>query len=65
MTMDQAERLFGSPGPVMVSGFLYPQWQLDDGNVLALWFSLDKARLERAEVKTPKGEVLQIILPLR
>jgi hypothetical protein len=65
LTMDGAERLFGSPGSVMVSGFFYPQWSLDNSNVLQLWFSLDKARLEKAVLKNQKGDVLEVVLALR
>jgi hypothetical protein len=65
LTLDEAKRRFGSPGPVIVSGFFYPQWTLDDSNVLQLWFSLDKARLEKAVVKNPKGDVLEVVLALR
>ena len=65
LTMDEAKQRFGSPGPVAVSGFLYPNWSLDDGNILELWFSLDKAKLEKAVVKTRKGEEVEVILPLR
>ena len=62
--MDEAERRFGSPGPVMVSGLFYPQWSLDDSNILHTAFSLDKKRLMRAYVTSPKGEEIERVFDL-
>jgi hypothetical protein len=63
--MDEAKQRFGSPGPVFVSGFYYPRWALDDGNAVELWFSIDKARLEKAVVVNPSGKEIQVVLALR
>ena len=64
LTMDEAERQFGWPGPVVVSGFFYRQWMLDDSNILLADFSLDTKRLQRAFVKSPKGEIVERVLEL-
>ena len=64
--MDEAERLFGPSGsPILVSGYFYQQWLVDDSNILSTAFSLDTKRLQRAFVKSPNGEVIEHVLDIR
>jgi len=66
LRMDEAERLFGPSGsPILVSGYFYQQWLVDDSNILSTAFSLDTKRLQRAFVKSPNGEVIEHVLDIR